>query len=303
MKDYKAPHGDKLRALLGNEKLPASDLPRVRRAIGRYEAWIAGLDGLRSKRSVESLVAQVNSYKKFIDLDLIYDSDEDFLYRQRGQLKLDNTVLEEFLPRLVGNQFSERIEGRGLTIGPSKALAQITFDSDLRGDIAGGGMTVRAKDQDFAVVRPLFVQASHQEDFSNARSEHTVLAYIAAEIKTNLDKTMFQEASATAQDLKVAIPSSRYFLLCEWLDMTPISTDLTAIEEVIVLRRARRLGAELRAQLSSAAGRADNRPVFEQHLDEHPLDAGMFRRFLSHVERALGSDVEDGEDAVERGWF
>ncbi len=164
-------------------------------------------------------------------------------------------------------------------------------------------MEVRAKDQDFAVVRPLFVQASHDEDFSNAHSERTELAYIAAEIKTNLDKTMFQEASATAQDLKAAIPSSRYLLLCEWLDMTPISTDLTAIEEVIVLRRARRLGAELRGQFSSAAGRKDNRVAFERHIVEHPLDPSMFRRFLSHVERALGSDVEDGEGAVERGWF
>ena len=301
--DYKTPHGDKLRALLRNGKLPESDLPRVRRAIGRYEAWVAGLDGLRGRQPLESLVAGLNSYKKFIDLDLIYDSDEDFLYRQRGQLKLDNTVLEEFLPRLVGNQFAERTEGRGLAIGPSKALAQIRFESDLRTDSAGGGMTVREKDQDFAVVRPLFVQASHSEDFSNARSERTELAYIAAEIKTNLDKTMFQEASATAQDLKAAIPSSRYFLLCEWLDMTPISTDLTAIEEVIVLRRARRLGAELRGQFSSAAGRIDNRVAFERHLVEHPLDSGMFQRFLSHVEHVLGSDVEDGESAVERGWF
>ena len=301
--DYKTPHGDKLRALLGNGKLPESDLPRVRRAIARYEEWIASLDGLQSPQPVESLVASLNSYKKFIALDLIYDSNEDFLYRQKGQLKLDNTVLEEFLPRLVGNQFAERAEGRGLTIGPSKALAQVRFDSDLRTDSAGGGMTVRAKDQDFAVVRPLFVQASHHEDFSNARSERAELAYIAAEIKTNLDKTMFQEASATAQDLRAAIPSSRYFLLCEWLDMTPISTDLTAIEEVIVLRRARRLGAELRGQFSSAAGRIENRVAFERHLVEHPLDPSMFRRFLFHVDRALGSDVEGGEDTIERGWF
>ncbi len=121
--DYKTPHGDKLKALLDNGKLPADDLPRVRSAIERYDAWIAGLDGLRGRQPVESLVASLNGYKKFIDLNLIYDSDEDFLYRQKGQLKLDNTVLEEFLPRLVGNQFAERMEGRGLMIGPSRALA------------------------------------------------------------------------------------------------------------------------------------------------------------------------------------
>ena len=114
---------------------------------------------------------------------------------------------------------------------------------------------------------------------------------------------MFQEASATAQDLKVAMPSSRYFLLCEWLDMTPISTDLTAIEEVIVLRRARRLAADLRGQFSSAAGRVEKRDAFEGHLNQYPLDPSMFRRFLSHVERLLGGDEENERDTLNRGWF
>lgn len=301
--DYKTPHGDKLRALLGNDKLPASDQPRVRNAIERYQAWIRELEGLQDQQSVEPLVASLNRYKKFIDLELIYDSSEDFLYRQKGQLKLDNTVLEEFLPRLVNNQFSERIEGRGLIIGPARALAQLRFDSNLRSDSAGGAMKVRAKDHDFAVARPLFLQASHHEDLSDALGERTQLAYIAAEIKTNLDKTMFQEASATAQDLRAAIPSSRYFLLCEWLDMTPISTDLTAIEEAIVLRRARRMAADLRGQFSSAAHRVDNRSAFEGHLNQHPLDPNMFQRFLSHVKRFLESDGKNERDVLRRGWF
>lgn len=303
MMDYKTPHGDKLQALLANDKLPASDQARVRDAIEKYHEWIGELDSLPIQQPVESLVTSLNDYKTFIDLELIYDSHEDFLYRQKGQLKLDNTVLEEFLPRLVGNQFADRMEGRGLIIGPAKAVAHIRFDSDLRSDSAGGDLTVRAKDQDFAIARPLFIKASHHENFSNAHSERTTLAYVAAEVKTNLDKTMFQEASATAHDLKAAIPSSRYFLLCEWLDMTPISTDLTAIEEVIVLRRTRRLGADLRGQFSSVSGRTANRGTFQRYLMDHPLDPNMFGRFLSHVGRLLGVDVENEEDAVERGWF
>lgn len=301
--EYKTPHGDKLRALLDNDKLPVSDQPRVRGAIERYQAWIRELDGLRGQQSVESLVASLNCYKKFIDLELIYDSDEDFLYRQKGQLKLDNTVLEEFLPRLVGNQFSERIKGRGLIIGPANAFAQIRFDSDLRGDSAGGSMEIRAKDHDFAVVRPLFLQASHHEDFSNARGERTHLAYIAAEIKTNLDKTMFQEASATAQDLKVAIPNSRYFLLCEWLDMTPISTAATSIEEVLVLRKAKRLPANIRSRFATASGRVAARDAFERHLMENPFSPDAFKRFLFHVNLMLSHGDENEDAVLGRGWF
>ena len=90
--------------------------------------------------------------------------------------------------------------------------------------IPGRGMAIRSKDHDFAMARPLFLKASHRQDFYDSSEVRTHLAYMAAEIKTNLDKTMFQEASATAYDLRLALPHSRYFLLCEWLDMTPIST-------------------------------------------------------------------------------
>lgn len=96
---YPTPHGDKLRALLENNNLPTSDRPGVDIALERYEAWITemqALDGV-GRSLVEPLVMSLNRYKKLIDLDLIFDSKNDFLYRQKGQLKLDNSVLEEFL--------------------------------------------------------------------------------------------------------------------------------------------------------------------------------------------------------------
>ncbi len=303
--DYPTPHGDKLRALLDNVKLPPSDRSRVRTAIEQYKAWIAEIEEIKNVdgKFVDSIVASLNRYKSWIDLDLIFDSPNDFLYRQKGQIKLDNSVLEEFLPRLVGRVFSDRLAEQDLIIGPTNAFSQFRFDSDLRSVIPGGGMVTRSKDHDFALVRPLFLKASHNEDFSEFCEARTHLAYVAAEIKTNLDKTMFQEASATAYDLKLALPNSRYFLLCEWLDMTPISTAVTAIEEVIVLRKAKRLSADVRRQFSSATGRVANRNAFKQHLEEHPLAPDAFRRFLLHLERLLGKDDENEQDALNRGWF
>ncbi len=113
---------------------------------------------------------------------------------------------------------------------------------------------------------------------------------------------MFQEANATAYDLKLALPNSRYFLLCEWLDMKPISTVATSIEEVIVLRKAKRLPANVRAQFSTVAGRIATRDAFERHLAENPLSSEAFQRFLSPVKRLLMSDQD--EDAIlRRGWF
>ena len=302
---YPSPHGDKLRALVENDKLPASDRSGVDAAIERYEAWTAeneAIDGA-GKELVEPLVASLNRYKTSIDLDFIFDSRSDFLYRQKGQLKLDNTVLEEFLPRLVGRVFSDRLTDRGVGLGPTKGFSQLHFDSNLSNIVAGGGMTVRSKDHDFAVFRSLFIKTSHWKDFRESREEDTHLAYVAAEIKTNLDKTMFQEASATAYDLKLALPHSRYFLLCEWLDMEPVSTAVTAIEEVIVLRKARRLSANVRQRFSTATGRVESRGAFEKHLAEHPFSPEAFRRFLDHVERLLDDGSEDEQSILDRGWF
>ena len=255
------------------------------------------------RRFVEPMVASLNRYKTSLDLDLIFDSRYDFLYRQKGQLKLDNSVLEEFLPLLIQRVFSDRLVDGGLVLGPSNAFSQLRFDSNLLKRETGGGMAVRSKDHDFALARPLFLKASHWEDFRECREESTHLAYVAAEIKTNLDKTMFQEASATAHDLKLAVPDARYFLLCEWLDMTPISTAVTAIEEVIVLRRARRVSAEIRKHFSTVAGRRENRDAFEQRLSEHPLSPEAFQRFLHHVGRLLDDGSEKEREVLDRGWF
>ena len=99
-------HGDKLNALAQNPKLPAADLPRVGAHIAKYEAWVDGMDKLDADGDelLECLVELLNAYKKSVEFDLIFCSDANFLQRQKGQLKLDNTVLEEFLPRLFDAQ-------------------------------------------------------------------------------------------------------------------------------------------------------------------------------------------------------
>ena len=211
-------------------------------------------------------------------------------------------MLEEFLPKLVRQVFSEKIGTLGLTVGPATAISQLRFDSDLRTDVPGAGMEARVKDHDFVLAKPLFLKASHQQDFADSRLTSTRLAYVAAELKTNLDKTMFQEACATARDLQLILPGARYFLLCEWLDMTPISTAVTAIEEIVVLRKARRLSADLRKQFASAAGRAASRSTVESHLNQHPLSPDAFLRFLSHLDRLLAANAT-ADEVLNRGWF
>lgn len=99
------PHLEKLTATLANDKLPATDRPRIEAAKARYRDWIDAMSKVQGPSDValSALVPLLDEYKRYIDLNLIFDSPEDFLYRQKGQLKLDNSIIEEFLPWLLAS--------------------------------------------------------------------------------------------------------------------------------------------------------------------------------------------------------
>jgi hypothetical protein len=296
-------HGDKLNALLTNNKLPASDKKRVNDAIEKYNIWrnsLLQLDGDRNA-IVSKSVDLLNTYKNYIEIDLIFESKEDFLYRQKGQLKLDNTVLEEFLPLLVNSIFRKKIEENNIILGPTSCISGIRFDSSLAVETNGGGIVLKQKDQDFAISRPLFLKSSHYNSFEKSVVCETNIAYLACECKTNLDKTMFQEASATALDLKSTVPTAKYILLCEWLDMTPISSSTTAIDEIIILRKAKRIGAGERQNYSLAAERVTKLKAYKDFIYSHPFVSDTFLRLINHI-NSLINDIEENE-ILDRGYF
>lgn len=293
-------------ALSGNEKLPEIDRPHVENALKRYRHWLDMLINVKGENTAElvhTMVRLLNEYRLFIDTELIFDSQADFLYRQKGQLKLDNTVIEEFLPILVGTVFSEPLSSSNLAVGPSPSFSGVRFESDIQSMIKGGGITLRVKDQDFAISRKLYLQASLQPDFSEQVTLETNIAYVAAECKTNLDKTMFQEAAATALDVKQAVPGAKYFLLCEWLDMTPISTATTAIDEIIILRKQKRISANQRQKFDTVEGRRKYRDFFRKYLTQNPFAADMILRFLNHIALILVGENANENDILTRGYF
>lgn len=89
-------HGSKLEALLTNSKLPKEDLHNLHCAIDNYQEWIYKLKNSENKGDdlLIYMVDSLNLYKNSIDIDLIFKSRNDFLYRQNGQLKLSNSILE-----------------------------------------------------------------------------------------------------------------------------------------------------------------------------------------------------------------
>src|SRR5579883_670489 len=188
-------------------------------------------------------------------------------------------------------------------VEPVGAFAATWFDSSLVKPERAGGLKIRTKDQDFAISKPLYLKASHFPDFQDSIEEETNLAYIAAECKTNLDKTMFQEACATARDLKTAIPSAKYYLLCEWRDMTPVSSRTTPIDEVLLLREAKRISSNIRHNFSTYKGRQEAREAYLEFLNKYPYRLKVFERFINFIRQMLRNDSLDEQTVLERGYF
>ena len=299
------PHLEKLVAALQNDKLPAADRPRIAAAILRYRKWIQDLQSLNQKTPEDLIIARVallNDYKLYVDLELIFDSEQDFLYRQKGQLKLDNSIIEEFLPWLLDDKMCPELRN-GFSVGPTNCFAAVAFESSLTDAKVGAGITVRTKNQDFALARKLFLRASHDREFKEAAEVETYIGYVATEVKTNLDKTMFQEACATARDLRVAVPAARYFLMCEWLDMTPVSTATTDIEEVLILRGAKRVGSDVRKHFSESAKRRAYRDVYRINLEQGSFRPDVFARWCGHIRALLENEDPLERDVLTKGYF
>jgi len=293
--------------LQSNTKVPPIDHLAITAAIQRYNRWIADMRRLdvRGEAKVRKLVQLLNDYKRYIEVDLIWNSEADFMFRQRGQLKIDNSILEEFLPWLVDVEIIPELAQVNCFAGSASSFAAVYFSSTLASSAPSSiGLKVRTKDQDFTLSRPAYVRASFSEALSAGVSEQQSfwLTYLAAECKTNLDKTMFQEAAATSHDLKIAVPAARYYLICEYLDMAPISSAGTDIDEVLILR-GKRLASNIRSRYSTSTSRIRLREEYVDYLDRNPIREDMILRFVEHMRSLLTRRDPLENDVLERGYF
>jgi len=297
------PHLDKLKALLKNPRLPNLDKPRVEEALLRYNDWIKELSQITpgQNKAVKQLVDATNRYKTFIEMDLIFDSPENFLYRQKGQLKLDNTILEEFLPQIVYR--SLHLNSQEFEFGPLKTFAGISFTSSIADIGHGGHPRIRTKDQDFILGKQLYMMTSFDKNFTNSEIIESHLGYVCAECKTNLDKTMFQEAVATSRDLKIAVPSSLYFLICEFLDMTPMSITSTQIDDVLIVRKTKRISSNIRQEYKDAAARHKHRKEYAEFLESAIYYEDVFQRMIDKIQVQLDQAAPEIDKVLNQGHF
>ncbi len=302
-------HGEKIVAAMESAKLPFNDKSRLKDALQKYDAWIRTLeetDAPTVDDLVKKLVELLNDYKFYVDIDLIFDSTEDFLYRQKGQLKLDNSVLEEFLPIFVRKCIIKEFGKCDVEIGSQTAtFSSAYFASSLSSPAIGGGLSLKTKDQDFSMSRTLYISSSYSPTFEADKTltVTTHLGYVLAELKTNLDKTMYQEASATAHDIKLAVTGAKYYLLCDFLDMTPISTATTDIDEILIVRKAKRISSNIRKEFSTYSGRQKHRAWYVDYLRKNKYSAEIFKRFIDHIFSQMKNEDLIEENVLDLGYF
>ncbi len=292
------PHKDKLMAAMNNPKCNDKDREIITEAQKAYEFWVSEMDRISStgKESVVQLTKLLNQYKNQLEVELIIQSGSQFLIRQKGQLKLDNSVIEEFLIRLVDPRVLEGLPDFELCVGPQRAFMSLAFTPASIHDLGERPrVEIKEKDADFTLGKSIYYKFSSDPAFASrsTQSGMLTLAVLAAECKVNLDKTMFQEAAGTASRLKQGCPMSRYYLLVEYLDMEPEDCRLTAIDNVFLIRHAKRLPFGKRTEYAD---------VKKQHQD-NPIDPEVIWKFISELQYFVKSVWYDPEKALERGSF
>lgn len=292
------PHKDKVIAAISNPKC-SEDRKLLEEVLERHTDWVNSMEALTStkKKRVDQMVELLNKYKDFLEVDIIAKRGSAFLKRQKGQLKLDNSVLEEFLIYLVDKKIIDGLpDDFQIDCGPHTAFMSLSFRPEGIASLnKKPSVILKQKDQDFTLGKKIHYQFSSSSIFDKTRTiaGELYLSVFAAEIKVNYDKTMFQECAGTASRLKQGCPIAKYYALVEYLDMLPEDCRLTEIDNVFLLRKTKRLSVNKRPILAE---------VEKQHKD-FPIAKDVIWNFVQEMQNFVNAVWYDPKEALKRGSF
>ena len=291
------PHKDKLIAAIDNPKAKA-DVDILREALSAYGIWTKQMRALTNNGDayLKDLIRLLNEYKDYLEVELIARKGSDFIKRQKGQLKLDNSVIEEFLPYLVTPKLLSNLPTNyQLETGSQTSFMSLSFCPSSIQTLDKPQIMLKDKDQDFAIGKSFYYKFSTDEKFDANKTidGRLFLAVLAAECKVNYDKTMFQESAGTAARLKQGCPIAKYYTLVEYLDMTPEDTRLTSIDNVFLIRHAKRLPYEKRNIYAEIKAQHEN----------YPISFDVMKNFVTEIQNFVDATWYNPNEALVRGSF
>lgn len=213
----------------------------------RYDRWRADNERLigpvavatdNDSTIISSRVASMNEYKDFID-------QQHYAEKFDSRSNLHSSVLEEFMYYLFRDLVNSL--SASALIGKSHTFKDLFFRTDSFASMLNSpGIMVEKKDHDFAIgvrVNASFRSAGQEQ----GQVEDWDVPAVAIECKTYLDKTMLQDASTAAEQLKHRNPNAMYVVVAEWLKLTEsVNLRKYKIDQIYVLRKQKNTDREFR---------------------------------------------------------
>lgn len=238
------------------DELSRKYLKQIRPVYDKWKADNLALKGPFEKPSamdrkiISARVSLLNKYKDFLDV-------QHYAEQFDSRSNLHSSVLEEFMYYLFRDMVSSL--SKHALLGKSHTFKDIFFKADSYQDMLKQPSTfIEKKDHDFAIGVSIDAKFRSKGQTTDV-TETWDLPAAAIECKTYLDKTMLQDASTAAEQLKHRTPSALYIVVAEWLKLTEaVNLRKFKIDQIYVLRKQKNTDREFRYE----AGYAKN-PIYE----------------------------------------
>lgn len=248
--------------------------------VQKYECFrnrIASVDVLDDS-GIREQVAALNEYRRIAVP--VFDSLDN-----SGQAALGYTLMEEFFYLL----FQKKVEAMNIVhdnlfVGKGNSYVSLSFTPSSFSNLFNKpNAYIHTKDQDFVLGANVDIKVTADGEEGTTS---TVIPAVAIECKTYLERNMLDACAATASRLKTAMPYCIYIVAAEYMKMSDASPELTDIDEVYILCRAKNAEREKRKK--------DNLPPLN-------IDPDLIIDLYNRVSRHLNAVWWRPDDAVENG--
>lgn len=256
----------------------------------RYDKWksdnenLVGPSKIHSEENDEVLKKRVellNDYKEFLD-------QQHYAEKFDSRSNLHSSVLEEFLYYLF-RDLVQSISEHAL-IGKSHSFKDIFFRSSNYEDMVNKpNALIEIKDHDFSIgcsiAATMLCKGSEEPEIHKWD-----IPAVAIECKTYLDKTMLQDVSTAAEQLKQKNPNAMYLVVAEWLKLTEsVNLKKYKIDQIYVLRKQKNTDREFR---------------YNDDYVKNPIYDDVVIHLFESVRNYLTSDWEGGiAHGLEKGYL
>lgn len=256
----------------------------------RYNQWKSANEALvgpvaETAENDTAIIAErvrlLNEYKEFLD-------QQHYAEKFDSRSNLHSSVLEEFMYYL----FRDIVRGISETalIGKSHSFKDVFFRApSFKEMVKKPHALVEIKDHDFAIGAS--VKTTMKCDGSEIPEEHNWdIPAVAIECKTYLDKTMLQDVSTAADQLKQKNPNAMYIVVAEWLKLTEsVNLKKYKIDQIYVLRKQKNTDREFR---------------YDVGYQKNPIYADVVEHCFNFVREFLTADWEGGiSHGLDRGFL